>query len=194
MFLKSYLTKHGVTFIRRKVDHINEAFLSPSTEVVFNCTGLGAKTLGGVEDGKVYPTRGQVAVVRAPHIQENMGHNDHNFITYCIPRPFSGGHVVLGGYYQPYNGNTDTFGDETASILERTAKYLPKLKTDKPLEIIREYAGLRPSREGGARIEKEIVDSSRVIIHNYGASGTGYQSGLAMATDAVNLLPSDPKL
>ncbi|CAN6605257.1 hypothetical protein TRVA0_002S05358 [Trichomonascus vanleenenianus] len=193
-FLKEYLTKHGVTFIRKKVEHIDEAFLSAETKVVFNCTGIGARFLGGVEDEKVYPTRGQVVVVRAPHIKFNRAIEGKGYITYCIPRPYSNGQVVLGGYLQANNWNTDTLGYETESILDRATQMVPELLQggQKPLEIIREAAGLRPSRQGGVRIEKE-TRAKGIVIHNYGASGTGYQSGYGMAMEAVALL-KDSKL
>jgi hypothetical protein len=47
---------------------------------------------------------------------------------------------------------------------------------------------MRPSREGGARIERDEIPVNgerRVIVHNYGAGGTGFQAGYGMALDAV---------
>lgn len=47
---------------------------------------------------------------------------------------------------------------------------------------------MRPSREGGARIERDEIlvnGERRVIVHNYGAGGTGFQAGYGMALDAV---------
>ena len=49
------------------------------------------------------------------------------------------------------------------------------------------FSGLRPSREGGARVERETLSNGRLVIHNYGAGGTGFQAGYGMATEAVNL-------
>lgn len=49
-------------------------------------------------------------------------------------------------------------------------------------------AGLRPSREGGARVEAvqlKVRDQDRLLVHNYGAGGTGFQAGYGMAVDAV---------
>lgn len=192
VFLKDYLTKHGVTFIRRRVDHVDEAFLSSSTQTVFNCTGIGAYSLGGVKDESMYPIRGQVVVVKAPFIDYNIMSANKHFVTYIIPRPYSGNHVILGGYYQVGNWCGDTHKYETESILERASKIVPDLKT-KPYEIIREAAGLRPARRGGTRIEKEYRPNGKAIIHNYGAAGAGYQSGYGMAMQAVKLL-NDSKL
>lgn len=53
---------------KMKISHINEAF-EDGVHVVVNCTGIRAKTLGGVEDKAVYPTKGQTVSVWAPHIK-----------------------------------------------------------------------------------------------------------------------------
>lgn len=60
----------GGTFERRKIAHIREAL---PARVVINCTGLGARTLGGVEDDAMFPTRGQTVLVRAPWLKYCMG-------------------------------------------------------------------------------------------------------------------------
>lgn len=89
------------------------------------------------------------------------------------------------------NSTGDTFGDESESILSRTKALVPEL--DSPnTEILGAFAGLRPSRNGGARVAKEhvLVNGSErqgTIIHNYGAGGTGYQAGYGMAVDAVDI-------
>jgi D-amino-acid oxidase len=53
---------------RGVVTHVAEAadlhHSGKRADIVINCTGLGAQTLGGVEDKKVYPARGQIVVVR----------------------------------------------------------------------------------------------------------------------------------
>ena len=58
------------------------------------------------------------------------------------------------------------------------------------MEVLAAFSGLRPSREGGARVEREnmnIDGQERTVIHNYGAGGTGFQAGYGMALDAVNI-------
>lgn len=87
-------------FVRQKLPGIQSAFLSPTTKLVFNCTGLGARTLAGVEDQKCYPTRGQVVLARGPHIRTNVMRHGADYETYIIPRPASNGMVILGGYMQ----------------------------------------------------------------------------------------------
>lgn len=181
---KIYLETLGVVFVRKELTHIVQAYL-PNTKVVINCTGIGAAKLKGVADTNVYPTRGQVVVVKAPHIKANRMRWGDDYATYIIPRPNSKDQLVLGGFLQKDNWTADTFEEETIDIIERTTALFPEI-LDRPLEIIRVAAGLRPSRHGGVRIELETVEN-KLLVHNYGASGYGYQAGLGMAAKAVDL-------
>lgn len=56
-----------------------------------------------------------------------------------------------------------------------------------PVRILKVAAALRPSHEGGARVERQHFDEGQAVVHNYGAGGTGYQAGLGMASDAVDM-------
>lgn len=92
--------QYGVHFVRRKLPSIDAAYVSLSTKVVFNCTGLASRTLPGVMDSKCYPTRGQILLVRAPNARTNIMRHGVDYETYVIPRPGSNGNVILGGYMQ----------------------------------------------------------------------------------------------
>jgi D-amino-acid oxidase len=195
---------YGVRFIRQKLASLNSAFSSPSTKIVFNCTGNAAKTLPGVEDPKCYPTRGQVLLALAPKVNTNIMRHSKDSETYVIPRPYSNGQVILGGYMQKGNGyaapylrpshklmspSSDgaTYAYETESILDRTRELSTEVR-ESDLEVIAAFSGLRPSREGGARVEREdltVGGQKRTVVHNYGAGGTGFQAGYGMALDAV---------
>jgi len=83
-----------------------------------------------------------------------------------------------------------TYASETDSILTRTRALSPEMREQEP-EILAAFAGLRPSREGGARVDREeiVVDGRRrPLVHNYGAGGTGFQAGFGMALDSVALV------
>ncbi|KAH6892606.1 hypothetical protein B0T10DRAFT_401942 [Thelonectria olida] len=178
---------YGVRFIRQRLPGLNSAFSSPSTKIVFNCTGNAAKTLPGVEDPKCYPTRGQVLLALAPKVNTNIMRHGKDYETYVIPRPYSNGHVILGGYMQKGNGDGATYSYETESILDRTKELSTDVRESNP-EVIAAFSGLRPSREGGARVEREdltVAGQKRTVVHNYGAGGTGFQAGYGMAVDAV---------
>jgi D-amino-acid oxidase len=129
-----------------------------------------------------------------------------DYETYIIPRPQSNGNIILGGFMQKgvryvtrsthsvfwilthSHSTGDTFSSESESIVQRTTTLLPELLTE-GMEVLATFAGLRPSREGGARVERtsiQLGDSrSGVLVHNYGAGGTGFQAGLGMAHDAI---------
>ncbi len=85
----------------------------------------------------------------------------------------------------PSDGSTYSY--ETESIMDRTVKLSPELGKSE-YEILASFAGMRPSREGGARVERDGIDvagEKRILVHNYGAGGTGFQAGYGMAVDAV---------
>ncbi|KND86640.1 D-amino-acid oxidase [Tolypocladium ophioglossoides CBS 100239] len=179
--------QHGVRFVRQKLDSIQAAFASPRTKAVFNCTGNAARTLPGVEDPKCYPTRGQVVLARAPAVKHNVMRHGRDYETYIIPRPRSNGNVILGGYMQKGTSDAATYSYETESIMARTTALCPDLR-ERPHEVLASFAGMRPSREGGARVEREDISvkgTRRALVHNYGAGGTGFQAGYGMATDAA---------
>ncbi|KAL3458162.1 POT family-domain-containing protein [Aspergillus heterothallicus] len=187
--LKSLLSKPGygsVQFVRREVSSIQDAFLSPDSKLVFNCIGNKAKTLSGVQDTKCYPTRGQIVLAKAPSVNENMMRHGKDYETYIIPRPLSDSTVILGGYLQKGDADSRIREYETKSILQRTGGLLPVL-TNGETQILKVAVGFRPSREGGARVEREDMQAGRTVVHNYGAGGTGYQAGMGMAQDAVGL-------
>lgn len=78
----SQCRKNGVVFKRAVFKHIVDAAAAHHSghraDVVVNCTSLSSKYLGGVEDQKLYPARGQVIVVRneAPAMYSVSGTDD----------------------------------------------------------------------------------------------------------------------
>lgn len=83
----------------------------------------------------------------------------------------------------------DTLASESESIVQRTTHLLPELVSE-GMEVLAAFSGLRPSREGGARVERTTIplQDSRtgILVHNYGAGGTGFQAGLGMAQEAIS--------
>jgi hypothetical protein len=88
-WMKSELDSRGVRFVRRRVSSLDEACeLAGKSGAVINATGLGelhsnsegrrthehlnlgARSLFGVEDTKMYPVRGQTMIVYSPNVKE----------------------------------------------------------------------------------------------------------------------------
>lgn len=77
--------------------------------------------------------------------------------------------------------------DLAEDIKRRCCELCPELGKPEDLKVIRHGLGLRPSRKGGARVEREAMDG-RSVVHSYGAGGAGYQSSWGTAKEAVDLL------
>ncbi|CAG8498468.1 2762_t:CDS:2 [Acaulospora colombiana] len=93
--LHQFTTNGGVS---KKVhlSHIDESFYdSDDVGVVVNCSGVSARTLGGVADTTVLPSRGQTVSVWAPHIKTVYILSNRDSFTFIVPR--ESGEVILGG-------------------------------------------------------------------------------------------------
>ncbi|OXG14759.1 D-amino-acid oxidase [Cryptococcus neoformans Tu401-1] len=175
--LSSEIRARGIPIHRYRLSSLDEAYnLSGVGKVslVINASGLGAKSLIGVEDQKVYPGRGQTVLVRAPGFKACIMHTEGFYAdldesgqevippppAYIIPRPGSEGHVVLGGVYQKDNWSTLPDLKEAERILKDCYNLAPELagpngKSWKDIEIISHNVGLRPARKGEPRLEIE---------------------------------------
>lgn len=90
--------------------------------------------------------------------------------------------------HNPFSDGS-TYSSDTESILHRTRELSSEIRENEP-EVLAAFSGLRPSREGGPRVERSELTaadgSRRPVVHNYGAGGTGFQAGYGMATDVVD--------
>lgn len=75
-WLRSNFEKLGGKIVQRAISHIDQVadFVGTDQFAAINCTGLGARFMGGVHDDAVFPTRGQTVVVNAPHIKKTITH------------------------------------------------------------------------------------------------------------------------
>ncbi|KEY68126.1 hypothetical protein S7711_05535 [Stachybotrys chartarum IBT 7711] len=175
--------KNGVTLRRAVLSHIKEAkYLgqagpTQAVDFIINATGLGAASMGGVEDKNMQPIRGQTVLVAnecTPMVVTSSTNDGPAEILYIMQRA-SGGGTILGGTYDP--GNTDPVPSEdiAARIVSRVLEICPEIAGEDGLKILRHGVGSRPYRAGGVRIEEEQLDGDTWIVHNYGHSGWGYQ-------------------
>jgi len=169
------------------------------------CTGLGARTLGGVEDKEMYPVRGQTILLRAPWVKSGRtaSHAEQGLWTYIIPRRC--GEIVCGGTKLENDWYPAPRPETTEDILKRCLALYPELAPPeiravraptiddlRPL-IVEEGVGLRPARKSGLRLETEWIDGRQdqgkvPMVFNYGHSGSGFQSSWGSASVALGLL------
>ncbi|KAJ5593959.1 uncharacterized protein N7459_000167 [Penicillium hispanicum] len=198
-WLQMEAISHGIEIHRKIFTGIRDVFkMYPQASTVFNCTGLGSLTLGGVEDKKLYPARGQILLVEGPKdpirtMYFRAPHRDAD-ATHIFPRGKDGmGGVILGGCRQKNNWDGEVDLEFAEVIKQKCCALVPQLGKPEDLKIIKHGVGFRPSREGGARIEPEYIDG-KLVIHNYGAGGTGFQASWGMAQEAVDLVPARARL
>ncbi|OJJ01282.1 hypothetical protein ASPVEDRAFT_886333 [Aspergillus versicolor CBS 583.65] len=196
-WLVSQCLANGVIFKRALFEHVLDASYPNfhpygTADIIVNCTGLMASTLGGVQDKTVVPARGQIVVVRnaAPNMVSMSGTDDGDAETCYIMTRAAGGGTILGGSYQKGSWESQPDPSLAVRIMERAVEVCPALaggKGIKGLDVIRHAVGLRPVREGGNRIEREQIGGVWVV-HNYGAGGAGYQCSYGCAQAAVDLV------
>ncbi|KAH6986644.1 D-amino-acid oxidase [Ilyonectria destructans] len=197
-WLVSQCLLNGVKFKRAVLSHIADAAVAGvhrsghPAHIVLNCTGLGARTIAGVADGKMHPARGQIVVVRneTDEMFSVSGTDDSPDETMYIMARAAGGGTILGGCYQKDNWESQPDPNLALRIMKRSVDACPKLTDGRGIEhldVIRHAVGLRPVRDGGARIEKEKVNGVWVV-HNYGHGGAGYQCSYGCAEEVVKLV------
>ncbi|KAK7055611.1 D-amino-acid oxidase [Favolaschia claudopus] len=137
---------------------------SPPAAVVV-CAGLGARSLGGVEDKSLTSVRGQTVVLHAPWVRFGSTRRkiENEMISYVIPR--HNGNIVLGGtlnvddwYPLPREATKKAIMENALALWPEIAP--PEARKDRtptiedlyPI-IVEDGLGLRPHRNEGIRIE-----------------------------------------
>ncbi|XP_011407417.1 PREDICTED: D-aspartate oxidase-like [Amphimedon queenslandica] len=164
----------------RKITNLSE--LAGSYDIVINCTGLGARELAN--DEQVYPVRGHIVTVSAPWIKQWVVRRIPDVkgkTAYAFPRV---NEVLLGGSFDVNNEDLTVDQDEVDKILERCIKVIPSLAG---AEIKATWAGVRPCRNGGIRLEREERQDF-VLIHCYGHGGDGVSLSWGCAMEVGELV------
>lgn len=191
--------KLGVVFRRGGIAHIGELrgmhHTGGRADIIINATGLGAKSLGGVEDQQLMPIRGQIVLVEnetSPMYNVSGTDDVEGDISYVMTRAAGGG-TVLGGTYQKGNWDTTPDPETTGRIIRRCVDLSPNLtggRGPEAVKVIRSSVGLRPYRESGVRIDADLdtLEDGTLIVHNYGHGGWGYQGSYGCAEHVVELV------
>lgn len=126
--------------------------------------------------------------------------------SFSVPRFFSGGTIVGGtkevGDWEPRpRPETRTkllrdFAETWPAILDFAGEADGKgdgaaVDPEKGFRVVGDVVGRRPTRQGGIRLEKEILDDGKkTIVHAYGLGGRGYELSWGVAGRVVALLSS----
>lgn len=171
---KLFIARGGkIEKVNSKIDSFSS--LTGKYDLVFNCTGMGAKYI--CNDHDLVPLRGQVIKARAPWLKTAF-YGDYD--TYIIPG--MDGVATLGGVRQYDSYNMDVCKYDAAAIFERCCQLLPSLKK---AEIVSHKVGLRPHRVP-VRVEPEWVSGVKVV-HCYGHGGYGVTCAPGTAIQAVEI-------
>ncbi|KAF8202078.1 hypothetical protein K438DRAFT_1581678 [Mycena galopus ATCC 62051] len=170
---------------------------------VIVCAGLGARSLGGVEDKTVTSVRGQTVVLHAPWVGFGSTRRkiEDEMISYVIPR--HGGNIVLGGTLNADDWYPLPREETKTAILEKALALWPEIAPPQARKdrvptiqdlypiIVEDGLGLRPHRNEGIRIEAEWVeanDAKAPVVFNYGHGAYGFESSWGSASMAVELM------
>ncbi|GAB1527844.1 hypothetical protein RhiTH_011032 [Rhizoctonia solani] len=181
--LSTFLGKGG-RIVRNRVGHISQvaqgAFTPFKPDAIVVCVGLGARTLGGVEDSNVYPVRGQsgdVIIGGTYGVNDWYPHPRQSTIDDIITRCLALSSLIAPAEAR-IHGRTPSVSDVRSIMIESGV-------------------GLRPARKGGVRLETGSVQyvfgspafiCKVPVVYNYGHGGSGYQSSWGTAEKAVELV------
>ncbi|KAF9339296.1 hypothetical protein BGZ91_006417 [Linnemannia elongata] len=208
-YLQEQILARGGTIDRATIPSLKSLAQIPHSadgskaDIIINCSGLGSRNLSGVHDHQMFPTRGQIVIVKVP---DSLWPKAKQFtmeryaegsamgtgtITYIIPR--DNGEIVLGGTMEHWSYQEAASEETTKAILKRVVATKPDLFSN--ATVLRSCVGLRPNRRGGVRVSATVEqfdwnegwgDSKVVVVaHNYGHAGFGYQASVGCAAKVV---------
>lgn len=175
-YMRERLAKAGGAFRIQAVSDFDE--LPDEFEILINCTGVFASQL--VNDTDLHPARGQIVLVRNPGITRYYSSFDSK--NYMYPRGRE--RCVLGGSYDVGAWDMTPDPQLTAEILEWAKSVEPSFEKSEILDV---RVGLRPVRST-IRLEQDVTEGGRKLIHNYGHGGCGYTLAWGCAADILKIL------
>lgn len=195
LWLKQRLfMRYHVKFIQMDVQSLEQiSKIYPNAKII-NATGMGLMFNGGY-DPKSYPIRGQVLLIRPPTpevLDKYLGQTityqlDNGDWSFVIPRGFDNG-IILGGTKVVNSSNGEVSLAERDRVVANARLRFPDLfNANGELDILDYSIGLRPAREGGVRLEREVLHGVE-IIHAYGFGGTGVEMSWGAAECVASMV------
>lgn len=193
-WLRSRLIARGVCFVTHRVTNLEKPLLgfqgiisSKKWDLIVNCTGLQSGVL--CHDDNIYPLRGSMVFVHAPMVSDVVCDESFQGPALCYIVPQKNGVVACAGCTEANNTSIDVDLSEQKAILARCYRLVPALVDAR---VVGTWAGLRPARRGGCRIELQPISSNDAprIIHNYGHGGSGVVTSWGCADVVARLVAS----
>lgn len=162
-----------------------EGSVVAAVAAVVNASGTGM-----VPDPHMTMTRGQTCLVAEDCDVTVTRQNADGSWTFCVPRRFDGG-TIIGGTKELGNWDPRPSAEVRAELLRRFAGTYPKILEDagkSELTVLRDIVGRRPTRDGGPRVEGEVVPGAGFVMHAYGLGGRGYELSWGVAEAVVEAI------
>jgi len=191
------VTGRRLSRMEEAAEHFRIGGPGAGRRVVVNCAGMGNR-MGLARDRRLVAARGQVLYVDAPGLADVVNvtarHADGSeSFCYAIPR---GDLVVLGGTYELGEEQAlHTVPEVERGIWKTCADLLPPGSLD-GAKVLGSWAGLRPVREAGVRLQVEDVPADLQsrgvagVVSNYGHGGSGVTLCWGCADDVLRLANS----
>lgn len=175
----------GGRIVNRRVASVDDV-TDLDARIVFNCTGLGSRTLWG--DNDVRPVKGQLLLHAPRDLVHTLGAGDFA----VVPRSDA---LVLGTLFEEDFDTAEPTDEASDRIWETVSQWfrpedgafdsrVANLSRDSVRQTV---SGMRPYRAQGIRLEAERL-RGKLIIHDYGHGGGGITYSWGCALDAVRLM------
>ncbi|KAK0460967.1 FAD dependent oxidoreductase [Desarmillaria tabescens] len=208
VWLHDLVEAKGAELITRRIDGDlldSEAKLLETygAVAIVNATGLNSFESAG--DKSCYPLRGGLIRLvndgkRFPKVTEALAvmhdnelSSEHEDIVFIVPR--NDNILILGGIAQPHRWelNLTMESPEIQRMRERCNKFVPGLENAEFDPVAPVVQGLRPTRVGNVRVERELRPNrmrggSSSIVHSYGQGGSGFSFSVGCAVDVLHLI------
>ncbi|KAK0470262.1 FAD dependent oxidoreductase [Desarmillaria tabescens] len=208
VWLHDLVEAKGAELITRRIDGDlldSEAKLLETygAVAIVNATGLNSFESAGdkscyplrgglirlVNDGKQFPKVTEALAVT----HDNELSSEHEDIVFIVPR--NDNILILGGIAQPHRWelNLTMESPEIQRMRERCNKFVPGLENAEFDPVAPVVQGLRPTRVGNVRVERELRPNrmrggSSSIVHSYGQGGSGFSFSVGCAVDVLHLI------
>ncbi|RXW18457.1 hypothetical protein EST38_g7395 [Candolleomyces aberdarensis] len=188
----------GGRIFRGTVRHLNEIIEAPSAIVV--CVGIGARTIGGIEDTSLRPMRIQVLKLRAPWMTVGKAFYGEDNVPTFFAIPLGSGDVLVGSKPDYDDWFAKPRPQTTIVLLNQARKFCPELiptnagpDYDLSSLLVWEGCDIFGMRNGGPRLEVKLAPSTVIsegvhIIYNYGYGPSELQVFQGAAEAVANLL------